>query len=254
MSNSDVTVISLVTDKTRDAICQSIVPSIGRALSNHRARYQRLPVTRDYIDWVVDDTDTLTVAIDEAGQSSVVLVASRGVNTQACASRLANIAAELCQEYDVHTVFWNGSEKPLAAADFIAAGDGVSDLAFPKARIIPRKIKSLKTQRAAPGKSSAQLDHWMMSALRTQMNGVTLEEVERLELEQRRAKTAPMRLSAWAISLTTAVFAMPLAIPLIVHNLVRGEDVRSGAMALGVVGLYAALDQTGMAPGLTGLL
>jgi acetyl-CoA carboxylase alpha subunit len=86
------------------------------------------------------------------------------------------------------------------------------------------------------------------------MNGVTLEEIERLELEERRAKTAPMRLSAWAISFTTALIAAPLAIPLIVHNLVRGEDVRSGALALGVAGLFAVLAQSGMAPNLPELL
>lgn len=31
MTNSDVTVISLVTDKPRDAICQSVVPAVHRA-------------------------------------------------------------------------------------------------------------------------------------------------------------------------------------------------------------------------------
>lgn len=98
------------------------------------------------------------------------------------------------------------------------------------------------------------MDNWIMASVRAQMNGVTLEEIERMELEERRAKTAPMRLSAWAISFTTALIAAPLAFPLIVHNLVRGEDVRSGAMALGVAGLYAVLAQTGMAPGLQEML
>jgi len=83
------------------------------------------------------------------------------------------------------------------------------------------------------------------------MNGITPEELESFELDERRAKTAPLRLSAWMMSLATALIAAPLAIPLFVHNLVRGEDVRSGSMALGVACLYSALATSGVAPGLT---
>jgi hypothetical protein len=56
------------------------------------------------------------------------------------------------------------------------------------------------------------------------------------------------------MSISTALIAAPLAVPLLVHNLVRGEDVRSGALALGVAGLYATMAQTGMVPGLAALL
>ena len=254
MTNSDVTVISLVTNKTRDAICQSVVPAIHQSLSQQRVSFQRQPLTRDYIDWIVSDTDTLTLAIDEVGTSSVVMVASRGVDASVSASRLANVAADLCRSFEAHTVFWNGSKHPIAAAEFLAAGVSVAEHAAARTRIVPRKVKVTSKQRATQRRKAVQMDSWMMNAVRAQMNGVTLEEVERMELEERRAKTSQMRLSAWAISFTTALIAAPLAIPLIVHNLVRGEDVRSGAMALGVAGLYAVLAQTGMAPHLPEIL
>ncbi|MBM2322703.1 MULTISPECIES: hypothetical protein [Marivita] len=251
---TDVTVISMVTNKTRDAICQSVVPAIHAALQNQRIDFQRQPVTRDYIDWVVNDMDTLTLAIDEVGNSSVIMLASRGTEARAAAARLANVAAELCRDFDAHTVFWNGSTTPVAVADFLAAGDTIADDGFAKARIVPRKVSANARMRSTRRRKATQMDNWMMTAVRAQMNGVTLEEIERMELEERRAKSAQMRLSAWAISFTTALIAAPLAIPLIVHNLVRGEDVRSGAMALGVAGLYAVLAQTGMAPSLPQIL
>ena len=254
MTHSDVTVISLVTDKTRNAICQTLVPSVARALTSQHVSFKRLPVTRDYIDWMIDDTDTLTVAIDEVGYTSVVVVASKGPDAQRCATRLANVAADLCQYFDAHTVFWNGAKQPISAEDFLAAGDSVVEHGAARTRIIPRKVKATKSARASRRQDVAKLDNWMLSAMRAQMNGITLEEVEQLELEERRAKSAPMRLSAWAISFTTAIIALPLAFPLIIHNAVRGEDVRAGAMALGVAGLYAGLAQTGMVPGLAEIL
>ncbi len=256
MTTSDITVISMVTDKPRDAICKSVVPSIHHALSNQCVAFKRLPVTRDYIDWTINDTDTdtLTLAIDDVGPSSVLLLASRGPDARIRAARLASVAADLCRDFGVHTVFWDGAKQPIAVEDFLATGDAVLDHLAARTRIIPRKVKASSKLRSTQRRNAMRLDEWMMSAVRAQMNGVTLEEIERMELEERRAKSAPMRLSAWAISFTTALIAAPLAIPLIVHNLVRGEDVRSGAMALGVAGLYAVLAQSGMAPALPHLL
>lgn len=253
MSASDVTVISLVTDKCRDDICQSVVPSIARALTAQRVNFKRLPLTRDYIDWVINDTDTLTVAIDAGETASVLLLASRGEDAQSCSSRLANLAADLCRDYDAHTVFWNGSNQPIAVADFLAAGDPAASTQT-ATRIVPRKVKAVRKRRAEQRREAARMDNWLIAAMRSKMNSITVEEIEEMELAERRTTSAPLRLSAWAFSFTTALIALPLAFPLIIHNAMRGEDLRAGAMALGVAGLYAGLAQSGMAPGLTGLL
>ncbi|MCI5111105.1 MAG: hypothetical protein MRY75_11180 [Marivita sp.] len=254
MTKTDITVISLVTDTSRDAVCQSVVPAINHALSQQKVAYQRQPITRDYIDWTIGDSDTLTLAIDQAGDSSVMMVAGRGSDARTSAARLANVAADLCRAFDAHTVFWNGSKEPIAAADFLAADNYAVDHATARTRIVPRKVRATGKQRMVHRRMSVQMDNWMMTAVRAQMNAVTLEDVERMELEERRAKTVPTRLAAWAVSFTTAIIAAPLAIPIIVHNLVRGEDLRAGAMALGVAGLYAVLAQSGMAPGLPQVL
>ncbi|MFP4274989.1 MAG: hypothetical protein ACLFRU_08180 [Paracoccaceae bacterium] len=55
----------------------------------------------------------------------------------------------------------------------------------------------------------------------------------------------PLRLAAWAMSLTVAIFSLPVAAALIVLNLGRGEDLRLSAHALALTGLFMTLDHAG---------
>lgn len=257
MGNADVTAISLVTNKSREDVCSTVLPYVSRALSNQRVSYERMPMTRDYVDWVINDTDQLTVALDAVDDSCIVLVATRGDDSEACAKRLAAIGAELCRDYDAHTVFWNGSPRPISAEEFLSAGIGVAAKAddTSNASVKPRRVARPATNaRRARKAHEAQLDQWMLKAIRAQLMSVSPSELEQMELDERRAKSAPLRLAAWAMSISTALIAAPLAIPLMVHNLVRGEDVRSGALALGVAGLFATMAHTGMVPGLMAIL
>lgn len=255
MCQAEVTAISLVTEQPRTKVCGTIIPYVGRALSNQSQSYQRMPLTRDYIDWVVNDRDQLTVALDEVNDTCIILVATRGEDTEQSASRLIKIASEMISDYDVRTVFWNGSETPIAAQDFLHAPDVSSVSLLAKNRIVPRRVHAKrKLLRADHQINSGQINHWLLQAMRCHVLTSDPDETEMQEIEERRARTAPMRLSAWALSFATALIATPLAIPLLVHNLVRGEDVKSGALSLGVAGLYAALVHTGMAPGLAMLL
>lgn len=249
MSTSDVTVMSLVTDTKRDDVCRSVISFVDHALSCQGAQHKRLPITRDYIDWSVNGSGTLTIVLDQVGASCLVMVATRNVAPVLC----SNVAAALCRDYDAHTVLCDGT-TPIDAEVFKTTGDPTVVSLPPRRHVVPRKVHGNGTSRSNGRHTEERMDDWIMSALRSQFKLIDLADVELLEVEQRRAKTVPMRLSAWALSLTTALIMAPLAIPLIVHNLVRGEDVRSGAMALGVAGLYAVLAQTGMAPNFPELL
>lgn len=55
-----------------------------------------------------------------------------------------------------------------------------------------------------------------------------------------------VRLSAWAASLTAAAIYLPIALPVVIHNLKRGEDLRVASLAVALAGLYSMLDATGM--------
>ncbi|WP_299923797.1 hypothetical protein [uncultured Pelagimonas sp.] len=58
------------------------------------------------------------------------------------------------------------------------------------------------------------------------------------------SKSAAYRLAAWALAFTVALFCWPLAVPLIANNLRNGENVRTSALAIGAVGLFATLGLT----------
>ena len=250
MCAADVTAISLVTNTRRDDVSRTLIPYMSRALSNQRVSYQRLPITRDHIDWVLNDRDQLTVALDDVDGSTIVMIATRGEDNALCAARLANLAAEFCSDYGSHTVFWNGSDTPIPAEALIT-GNIEDALNANTAKVIPRKVRARGTsRRASRSPEPSRMDGWMVSAMRAHVLSVDENELAQMEMESRRAKSAPLRLSAWAMSISTALIAAPLALPLIAHNLTRGEDLKAGGLALGVAGLFATLSQTGLAPGL----
>lgn len=62
-----------------------------------------------------------------------------------------------------------------------------------------------------------------------------------------------VRLTTWALSIAVATIALPLALPLVVHNLKWGEDMRAASLAAGVAGLFVALDSAGAIAALPGL-
>lgn len=62
------------------------------------------------------------------------------------------------------------------------------------------------------------------------------------------------RLSTWAVSLTAATVALPVAAPVLAYNLVKGEDMRAASLALGLAGFFVAMDSSGTMAAVTSLL
>lgn len=221
MSTSDVTVMSLVTCTKREDVCASVIPFVRLALCQLGLEHKRLPMTQNQIEWSVSGSGRVTVVLDRVGASCLIVIATRGLAPAICVS----VAAALCRDFEAHTLLCDGTH-PVDRAAFARAGG-------PEMVTLPARRTEDCRPRPRP---------------------LDLADTELFEVETRRAKTAPTRLAAWALSLATAVIAAPLAIPLIVHNLVRGEDLRAAALALGVAGLYSGLAQSGLAPALAGLL
>lgn len=213
MAHSDVTVISLVIDTTRDSICQSLDPTIAQALGKRGIPFRKMPATRDYIDWTLNETDTLTVAVDEVGAASVIVVASKGPDTHRCAVRLADISADLCAEFNVHTVFWNSCKTPIAVADFLQAREHIAQSGGAPARIIPRKMQASAAVRAGLRRKRAEMDASMLSGMRVQMKAAAQSDPEQQEIDDRRVTSAPLRLATWSLCFATAIIALPLAFP-----------------------------------------
>ncbi|WP_372834665.1 hypothetical protein [Puniceibacterium confluentis] len=62
------------------------------------------------------------------------------------------------------------------------------------------------------------------------------------------------RLSAWAVSLAVATISLPIAMPVIIHNLVKGEDMRVASLSMGLAGFFVALESSGLMAGLMAYL
>ena len=249
MSNSDLIVLTLVTKLTRKDVVRSLIPFVNQALSLSGTCYRRLPVTREYLDWEVNDTGTLTVVLDEAGDSCLVLIATRNIAPVIC----HNVAAALCTDYDAHMVLADAASS-VDAETFKSSGDPAIVELPQRKRIVPRRVRALHPYKTKRPSAEARIDQVAMRALRYYFQKLDLSDGELLEVEQRRAKTIPMRLLAWVFSFMAVVISAPLAIPVIIHNLVRGEDVRLSISSLAIAGMYALLAHNGAAPALAEIL
>ena len=60
-----------------------------------------------------------------------------------------------------------------------------------------------------------------------------------------REKTAALRLSAWMVSFTVLLFALPVGVALLVFNVLKGENLRLSAQAAALTGTFITLDAHG---------
>lgn len=60
-----------------------------------------------------------------------------------------------------------------------------------------------------------------------------------------REKTAPLRLTVWMMTITLALFALPVAAALAVFNLLRGENLRLASQITALTGFFISLQVTG---------
>lgn len=58
------------------------------------------------------------------------------------------------------------------------------------------------------------------------------------------------RLSAWAVTLSAATVSLPVAAPILVYNVVKGEDMRAASLVMGLAGFFTALTGSGSMTGM----
>lgn len=81
-----------------------------------------------------------------------------------------------------------------------------------------------------------------------------LAEVTEDELAEAEMARGPQpieaRLTTWAVSLSVATVSLPVAAPVLIYNVVRGEDLRVASLAMGLAGLFTALSGSGAMAGI----
>lgn len=92
-----------------------------------------------------------------------------------------------------------------------------------------------------------------VAAFETNLRMALLHEPDADELKLLAADMEPVpveaRLSTWAVSLTVATVSLPVAAPVMIYNIARGEDMRVASLAMALAGFFLALDTSGAMAG-----
>ncbi|QFT63414.1 hypothetical protein [Roseivivax sp. THAF30] len=198
---------------------------------------------------------TLSVKVlRTANETLVALSAERGTKAaRPVQKRLAALTAILLHNTHADAVIWLDTELRLPCDAFL---DAVAPATPAPSEFAPRRVAARRlATRPRPSACNAvdapgvtRLDahvHAYEAHLRAHLRAdPTKEEMEELRIA-RRAGSTGMRVSTWAMSLAVATVSLPVAAPLIVSNVVRGEDFRTASLAMGLAGFFVALDTTG---------
>ncbi|MBS0124161.1 hypothetical protein [Thetidibacter halocola] len=184
---------------------------------------------------------------------------------------LASLTYALVSRIAVAHIVWPGSALRIprdqfleSLSDILGAPRKASDGVAP--RRIARPIDRHPAQRSRPAARPAADPHDRIDRYANAMGGVratdrrydahvmAFEAAMRNSLRAEPAmQTAPdahalpveARLATWAMSLSAATIALPVAIPIMAWNLVKGEDMRAAALSVGIAGFVFSLDHSG---------
>lgn len=174
-------------------------------------------------------------------------------------SLLAFLMIDLVRTHTPACVEWLDRKTTLPSDEFLACFEmrPQSEVVMPKRPVLNKPARRFASVRAAA--KSVQNANLMTPAQFVPLtNGldwshaqVALAQAYRIptkEDEPDADSDTPsdvLRLATWAISGVIAFIALPVAITLIIINLLRGEDFRLNAQALSVTGLLVVLQANG---------
>ena len=172
---------------------------------------------------------------------------------------LAKITALLADRHEPESIVWLDTNVRIPTADFLEAMAPKTPEAQQPRRVTStapakRARPALRSQPSLPanynGAPDAPQKHDAhVQAYEANIRDAMLREASETELAEFEgeapAQTTEARLSAWAVSIAVASFSLPLAAPVVIYNVARGEDVRVASLAMGLVGLFATLDVQG---------
>ncbi len=214
------------------------------------------------------DLATVTLDLQMADGETSIEVTLRGDEILAGEEghrRLAGIVRTLLNNTEAPFVVWLDHAIRIPRDAFLSAFAGTASEAAP---VAPRRV----TARPAPSRTrrAAALQDFRpangadapgvlrqdahVKAFDAHLRATLLRDASEEEIEALRAETGVLstqaRMSTWAVSLAVATVSLPVAVPVLVHNVVRGEDMRVASLAMGLAGLFVALDSSGAMAGI----
>ncbi|MDU8913613.1 hypothetical protein [Aestuariicoccus sp. MJ-SS9] len=201
-------------------------------------------------------------------------IAALDLPRETCQARLAGIVHALAAQLPVTHVIWLDTEVRLPADRFIEALS--QELGEPAPVVTPIALRRIRparrADRARPDAASytAKLNELLPAVDKARavstanadarpdsptkghervLRGALVHVADRAELTEMRSEAGIVpveaRLSTWAVSMTVATVSLPVAAPVMIYNLARGEDMRVASLAMGLAGLFLALDSSG---------
>ena len=174
-------------------------------------------------------------------------------------SLLAFLMIDLVRTHTPACVEWLDRKTTLPSDEFLACFEmrPQSEVVMPKRPVLNKPARRFASVRAAA--KSVQNANLMTPAQFVPLtNGldwshaqVALAQAYRIPTKEDEpvadsdTPSDVLRLATWAISGVIAFIALPVAITLIIINLLRGEDFRLNAQALSVTGLLVVLQANG---------
>lgn len=111
-----------------------------------------------------------------------------------------------------------------------------------------------RSQRMVAANDNALRGFSVADAKISRLEGTVRSTILAAETEE--AEPAPLpveaRLTTWAVSLTVATFSLPVAAPVMIYNIARGEDMRVASLAMGLAGFFTVLSGSGAMAGVLG--
>ncbi|WP_425101248.1 hypothetical protein [Tropicibacter sp. S64] len=209
-----------------------------------------------------------------------VTVQSADLGTDAAQALLARLVYPMVASFPVAAVVWPGTTLRIPKDAFLTGlGATLAPQAAAITAIAPRRVirtdstgalrrKAVRIDRGAATEPSlprdaggnvialpvalpaAQAFDAHVHAFEAHQRAQLLRAASKSELQAIRLaegiQTPTERLSTWAVSLSVATVALPVAAPLIAYNLVKGEDFRVASLAMALGGLFVTLGSTGV--------
>lgn len=215
--------------------------------------YMRVAIFEDVAVAALDTTAERFLAVQIASGDNHH-VAAGPAQDAVLASTLKSLHTFLAPDY----VKWVGHDAILSRSEFSAATE---ELDAPLSTHLRNHAKSTKgddylppvdetnkmlQQRLASRQAVGDVHFGRASGLAAQFLDPRCDELaEPEEIDDVREETPALRLSAWIISFTVALFALPVGVTLIIINLFKGENLRLNAQAAALTGTFISLQASG---------
>lgn len=215
------------------------------------------------------ETSTLSVTLEtgvlaDRGRLTLTVAARDGaeVASEKLQARLAALAWQLLTRVPATEVAWLDHAEPLPRTRFLEA----LAPALGRAAVTPRRcapttaattLRPRRAVRAAPTRAAAnetlrpgdRRADAHVRAFEAHLRRDLVREASEAELAAAAPDGGSMpteaRLATWAVTLGAACVSLPVAAPVLVMNVMQGEDFRAASLVMGLAGLFAALDTTG---------